>query len=60
MIAPSMEELLRKSNLIPFGDVTVTNHPASPPIPMTFPMVYLVPINRDEVRIIKQNVARDW
>ena len=44
-----MEEMLRKSNMIPFGDVTVTNHPNTPPIPMTFPMVYLMPISKDEV-----------
>ena len=45
---PTMEEMLRKSNLIPFGDVTVSNHPNSAPIPMTLPMVYLVPLSRDE------------
>ena len=50
MVPPPMDEILRKSNMIPFGDVTVTNHPNTPPIPMTFPMVYLVPLTRDEVR----------
>ena len=48
---PPLEEFVRKSNMVPFGDVTVTNHPATPPIPMTFPMVYLFPVSKDEVSI---------
>ena len=35
--------------MVHFGDVTVTNHPNTPPIPMTFPMVYLFPVSKDEV-----------
>ena len=49
MLPPSLDEVLRKSNLVPFGDVVVTNHPNTPPIPMTLPMVHLVPVSKDEV-----------
>ena len=46
---PSFDEILHKSNLIPFGEVRVDNHPPTPPVPMTLPMVYLVPVSKDEV-----------
>ena len=46
---PALDEMLRKSNLIPFGEVRVDNHPPTPPVPMTLPMVYLVPVSKDEV-----------
>ena len=38
---------MRKCNLIPFGEVTIQNHPNTPPIPMTIPMTYLFPISKD-------------
>jgi len=44
---PPMEDLMRKCNLIPFGEVTIQNHPNTPPIPMTIPMTYLFPISKD-------------
>ena len=47
---------MRKSNMVPFGDVTVTNHPNTPPIPMTFPMVYLFPVSKDEVSLTERTV----
>ena len=53
-ILPPLEEFVRKSNMVPFGDVTVTNHPNTPPIPMTFPMVYLFPVSKDEVSELGQ------
>ena len=43
-----LDEMLRKSNMMAFGEVTVSNHPNTPPIPMTLPMVYLVPISKDD------------
>ena len=46
---PAMEDLIRKCNLVPFGDVTVPNHPASPPVPMTLAMTYLFPVSKDPV-----------
>ena len=46
---PAFDEILHKSNLVPFGEVKVDNHPPTPPVPMTLPMVYLVPISKDEV-----------
>ena len=55
-VLPPLEEFVRKSNMVPFGDVTVTNHPGTPPIPMTFPMVYLFPVSKDEVRTMTQSV----
>ena len=55
-ILPPLEEFVRKSNMVHFGDVTVTNHPNTPPIPMTFPMVYLFPVSKDEV----SNQAQYW
>lgn len=53
-ILPPLEEFVRKSNMVPFGDVTVSNHPNTPPIPMTFPMVYLFPVSKDEVSELGQ------
>eukprot|EP00092_Neocalanus_flemingeri_P015279 GFUD01016515.1.p1 GENE.GFUD01016515.1~~GFUD01016515.1.p1 ORF type:complete len:657 (+),score=162.09 GFUD01016515.1:95-2065(+) len=46
---PPMDDIMRKCNLVPFGDVTIPNHPNTPPIPMTIPMAYLFPISKDEV-----------
>lgn len=46
---PAFDEILHKNNLIPFGEVKVDNHPPTPPVPMTLPMVYLVPVSKDEV-----------
>ena len=56
-ILPPLEEFVRKSNMVPFGDVTVTNHPNTPPIPMTFPMVYLFPVSKDEVSKTRTNAG---
>ena len=44
---PPMEDLMRKCNLVPFGEVTIQNHPNTPPIPMTIPITYLFPISKD-------------
>ena len=37
-------EMLAKQNMLCFGDVTVTEHPDAPPVPMVIPMVYLYPL----------------
>ena len=42
--ALAMEEMMTKSNLFHFGDVSVVNHPDAPPVPMVLPMAYLLPI----------------
>ena len=52
---PSFDEILHKSNLVPFGEVRVDNHPPTPPVPMTLPMVYLVPVSKDEVGLNTEN-----
>jgi len=45
---PPMEDIMRKFNLAPFGDVTVPNHPNTPPVPMNIPMAFLFPVSKDE------------
>ena len=47
-LPPNMEEIIRKCNLVPFGDVTVPAAPATPPI-LNFPMVCLFPVGRDDI-----------
>ena len=37
-------EMLSKQNMFCFGDVTVSEHPDAPPVPMVIPMAYLYPI----------------
>ena len=59
VMMPSFDEILHKSNLIPFGEVRVDNHPPTPPVPMTLPMVYLVPVSKDEVGLIIQHQVRN-
>jgi len=45
---PPMEDMMRKFNLVPFGEVTVLNHPNTPPVPMNIPMAFLFPVSKDE------------
>ena len=33
-----------QNNMFHFGDVSVSHHPDSPPVPMVIPMVYLYPL----------------
>jgi len=46
---PPMEDMMRKFNLVPFGDVTIPNHPNTPPVPMNIPMAFLFPVSKDDV-----------
>ena len=39
-----MHLMARQNNLFHFGDVTVSNHPDTQPVPMVVPMVYLCPL----------------
>jgi len=49
MVFPSVEDIMRKCNMFQFGEVTVLNHPNTPPVPMAIPMTYLYPMSRDSV-----------
>ena len=49
IVFPSIEEIMRKCNMFQFGEVSVLNHPNTPPVPMAIPMTYLYPMSRDVV-----------
>lgn len=49
MVFPSVEDIMRKCNMFQFGEVSVLNHPNTPPVPMAIPMTYLYPMSRDSV-----------
>ena len=46
---PGIDDVTRKWNMFPFGEVTVPHHPPGVPIvPLALQMVYLYPLGREE------------
>ena len=43
-----MHAAARQNNLFHFGDVSVSNHPDTQPVPMVIPMVYLYPLSEKQ------------